>query len=372
MDMELSDSGLDWLDVGKQDMNMMKGDLMGIGTFADSLSDLTSFLGEERMTNLDIFLYDKTHCNKETFPSDLATAVNNGSSRNLSLEAFFDSPFPLGQDVETFSSFDHQSCEVLMSSPLSCNDLESVFNTDVTTDGLHAKPVPICTLSSLESIEEQQLVDNVELLKSESNSSDTFSSLHNDSGITHNISSSPSHSGTESYNFDINSPSSSTGFSSQPVSPFPLEIFPPDALPQLEILPVSPQTEKFQGKAKRSKSYRTKNNSNHHSPYNLSSKSTESPSLPSSSLLPNDSTSGVELQQLSKKERKRLQNKNAAIRYRQKMKAEAKTRVSEEEELLAENLRLKEKVEDLQREIRYVANLMEEVKKARSKSSRSS
>lgn len=362
MDMELSDSGLDWLGEGKLGTSLMKGDLMDIGTFADSLSDSKSFL-DERVNDLDIFLYDQ-----ETLPSDFTASVSNVSSRNMySLgNSILDySPLHLSPDVETFASFDHQSYEELMSSPLSCHDLESVLNPGVTTNDLQAKPVQPCADLPQQVSEDGLLASNMGLMKYESDSSDAFSSSLGESGIANALSPSPSDSGTDSY-LD-SSPSSTTGFSSQPGSPFSLEIL-PSPFPQPEILSDSPQPEKFHGKAKRSKSCRTKNN-NRHSPYNSDSKSTELPSSPSSSLLPYDSTAGVEQQQLSKKERKRLQNKNAAIRYRQKMKAEAKIRLSEEEELLRENARLKEKVEDLQREIRYVANLMEEVKKARSKSS---
>lgn len=270
------------------------------------------------------------------------------------------------QDVETFPSFDHQSCEELMSSPLSCNDLESVLNPDVATNDFQAKPVQPYTDLPHPVSEDGLLASNVALVKNESDSSDTFSSSLGHSGIANTLSPSPSDSGSDSYYFD-SSPSSTTGFSSQPGSPFSLEIL-PSPFPQPEILSDSPQPEKFQGKVKGSKSCRTKN-TNCHSPYSSNDKSTESPSSPSSSLLPYNSTAEVEQQQLSKKERKRLQNKNAAIRYRQKMKTEAKTRLSEEEELLKENERLKEKVEDLEREIRYVSNLMEEVKRARLKSS---
>ncbi|CAI9725678.1 cyclic AMP-dependent transcription factor ATF-4 [Octopus vulgaris] len=363
MDMELNDSGLDWLGEGRQGMSLMKGDVMDIGTFVDSLSDPKSF-PDERANDLDIFLYDK-----ETLPSDFTASVNNVSGRNMYPlgDSFLDySSLQLSQDVETFASFDHQSYEELMSSPLSCHDLESVLNPDVTTNDLQAKPVQPCTDLPHQVSEDGLLASSVGLVKSDSDSSDAFSSSLGHSGIANTLSPSSSDSGTDSYYLD-SSPSSTTGFSSQPGSPFSLEIL-PSPFPQPEILSDSPQPEKFQGKVKGSKSCRTKNN-NRHSPYNSDSKSTESPSLPPSSPLPYDSTAGVEQQQLSKKERKRLQNKNAAIRYRQKMKAEAKVRLGEEEELLKENAKLKEKVEDLEREIRYVANLMEEVKKARSKSS---
>lgn len=66
-----------------------------------------------------------------------------------------------------------------------------------------------------------------------------------------------------------------------------------------------------------------------------------------------------------KKERKKLQNKNAAIRYRQKKKAEVEGIVSEVQGLEDKNNDLKSKVEDLNREIKYMKNLMEEIYKAK-------
>ncbi|XP_059145153.1 uncharacterized protein LOC131932294 [Physella acuta] len=70
--------------------------------------------------------------------------------------------------------------------------------------------------------------------------------------------------------------------------------------------------------------------------------------------------------QLNKKDRKKLQNKNAAIRYRQKKKEEAVGIKSEEQILEEKNNTLKMKVEDLQREIKYMKNLMEDVCRAKS------
>lgn len=105
------------------------------------------------------------------------------------------------------------------------------------------------------------------------------------------------------------------------------------------------------GKEKRTKSYRTKK-----TPYSWD-KSTES--IPS----PID----ILDQPLSKKEKKKLQNKNAATRYRQKMKEEMEQRKQEEDELLNENTRLKKKVEEIQREIQYLKNLQAEINKYRIK-----
>ncbi|CAG5117669.1 unnamed protein product [Candidula unifasciata] len=70
-------------------------------------------------------------------------------------------------------------------------------------------------------------------------------------------------------------------------------------------------------------------------------------------------------EELSKKDRKKLQNKNAAIRYRMKKKEEAVGIKSEEQELEEANQELKGKVDDLQREIKYMKNLMEEVLRAK-------
>jgi len=78
-----------------------------------------------------------------------------------------------------------------------------------------------------------------------------------------------------------------------------------------------------------------------------------------------DGPSGLEIELMSKKDRKKLQNKNAAIRYRQKKKAESEVKKSEEDQLEDENLRLKERVEELSREIGYMKGLINEVRKAR-------
>lgn len=72
-----------------------------------------------------------------------------------------------------------------------------------------------------------------------------------------------------------------------------------------------------------------------------------------------------DLAKLNKKDRKRLQNKVAAIRYRQKKKVEAKDIDSEVDGLETQNKELKTKVEDLEREIRYMKNLMHDIQKAK-------
>jgi len=68
---------------------------------------------------------------------------------------------------------------------------------------------------------------------------------------------------------------------------------------------------------------------------------------------------------VNKKDRKKLQNKNAAIRYRMKKREEAQSIMGEEQELEAVNLELKTKVDDLEREIRYMKNLMGDIIKAK-------
>ncbi|GAB1609482.1 cyclic AMP-dependent transcription factor ATF-4-like [Argonauta hians] len=340
MDMELNDSELDFLGGGSRIMDWMKGDQVCTGTFADSLSDSTSFLKEkERMNDLDMLPYDKILT---------PFVVDDSGSNVLSLQdCLFDPSLALYSDMEAFSSFDQQSYDVLMSSPLSCNDLDSVLNTNMIAEE-HVEPAQVSTMLSLPDAEEGLSL----LSRGESYSSDAFAS-------------SPSTSGIDCYSFEMSSPSSSC-FSSQPGSPFQQVTI---THSQPETPPDSPpQSEKFQGKLKRSKSSCTKNARNH-SPYFSSSKSTDS--SPSSSPL-HDSNTGINDQQLNKKEKKKLQNKNAAIRYRQKMKAEAKIRLNEEEQLLQENVRLKEKAEDLERQIRYLSDLMEEVKRKRQKLSRSS
>lgn len=66
-----------------------------------------------------------------------------------------------------------------------------------------------------------------------------------------------------------------------------------------------------------------------------------------------------------KKFRKKLQNKNAAIRYRMKKKEEAQGIVGEERELEDKNEMLKTKVEDLEREIKTLKTLMADVQRVR-------
>lgn len=73
----------------------------------------------------------------------------------------------------------------------------------------------------------------------------------------------------------------------------------------------------------------------------------------------------LELEFMSKKDRKKLQNKNAAIRYRMKKKDEADVKKSEEEVLEDQNKVLQGKVDDLTRQITYMKDLINEVRKAR-------
>jgi hypothetical protein len=75
--------------------------------------------------------------------------------------------------------------------------------------------------------------------------------------------------------------------------------------------------------------------------------------------------SDLELEMMSKKDRKKLQNKNAAIRYRMKKKEEAETKRSEVDDLEDTNQQLHEKVADLTRQISYMKDLINDVRKAR-------
>ncbi|KAI8487443.1 cerebellar granule cell precursor proliferation [Branchiostoma belcheri] len=62
-----------------------------------------------------------------------------------------------------------------------------------------------------------------------------------------------------------------------------------------------------------------------------------------------------------KKEKKRDQNKNAATRYREKKRSEQQNLLSEHEGLEKRNAELKEKVDQMTREIKYLKDLMSEV-----------
>lgn len=73
----------------------------------------------------------------------------------------------------------------------------------------------------------------------------------------------------------------------------------------------------------------------------------------------------LQVEFLSKKDKKKLQNKNAAIRYRQKKKQEADAVKGEENDLETKNKELKDQVEQLAREIKYMKDLMSEVYKAK-------
>lgn len=66
-----------------------------------------------------------------------------------------------------------------------------------------------------------------------------------------------------------------------------------------------------------------------------------------------------------RKDRKKEQNKNAATRYRQKKKQEFAEIAGEEGELVERNNDLKEKATDLEREIKYLKNLLRDLYKAK-------
>lgn len=71
------------------------------------------------------------------------------------------------------------------------------------------------------------------------------------------------------------------------------------------------------------------------------------------------------VEKIDKKERKRIQNRNAAIRYREKKRAQKGSIHTEEEDLAIRNKELKTKVEHLNNEIKYMKNLLVEVCQAR-------
>ncbi|XP_044270855.1 activating transcription factor of chaperone [Tribolium madens] len=68
---------------------------------------------------------------------------------------------------------------------------------------------------------------------------------------------------------------------------------------------------------------------------------------------------------VDKKSRKKEQNKNAATRYRMKKKAEVEVILSEEKQLTMKNEELDTKINDLQREIKYLKGLMRDLFKAK-------
>lgn len=66
-----------------------------------------------------------------------------------------------------------------------------------------------------------------------------------------------------------------------------------------------------------------------------------------------------------KRQRKKVQNKNAATRYRVKKRQEKESLQEQEVGLLDKNKQLREKVESLQREIKYMKELMNEINKVK-------
>ena len=66
-----------------------------------------------------------------------------------------------------------------------------------------------------------------------------------------------------------------------------------------------------------------------------------------------------------KKQRKKDQNKTAAVRYRQRKREEQEALDKRQDKLLTENKRLRGEVDGLEREILYLRGLMEEVRKRR-------
>jgi len=99
------------------------------------------------------------------------------------------------------------------------------------------------------------------------------------------------------------------------------------------------------------------------SPYKRPQKNKSKGRKQTASICPNPTD--LELEFMSKKDRKKLQNKNAAIRYRMKKKEEADVKKSEEEELEDRNKVLQAQVDDLTLKITYFKDLMNDVRKAR-------
>ena len=75
----------------------------------------------------------------------------------------------------------------------------------------------------------------------------------------------------------------------------------------------------------------------------------------------------VKGEKLDKKLKKMEQNKTAATRYHQKKRAEQEALTGECKELEKKNEALKEKADSLAKEIQYLKDLIEEVRKAREK-----
>lgn len=73
-----------------------------------------------------------------------------------------------------------------------------------------------------------------------------------------------------------------------------------------------------------------------------------------------------------RKQKKRDQNKSAALRYRQRKRAEGEALEGECQGLEARNRELRERAESVEREIQYVKDLLIEVYKARSQRTRNS
>ena len=74
---------------------------------------------------------------------------------------------------------------------------------------------------------------------------------------------------------------------------------------------------------------------------------------------------------LVKKEKKREQNKNAALRYRQRKKGEKSDIEVQRQQLEDKNVELKETVESLSNEINYLKKLWQEVMSAKKRKQQS-
>ncbi|XP_069855679.1 cyclic AMP-dependent transcription factor ATF-4 [Dipodomys merriami] len=103
------------------------------------------------------------------------------------------------------------------------------------------------------------------------------------------------------------------------------------------------------------------------SPNRLQSPGVSCVSVRSKPYDPPGETARVRVDKLDKKLKKMEQNKTAATRYRQKKRAEQEALAGECKELEKKNEDLKEKADSLAKEIQYLKDLIEEVRKARGK-----
>lgn len=340
MDMESIPYDLNFLAGEPQNSSSVRGDQMDCGTLSD-LSDV--FLPDETYKGSDLFLFNPS-LNTTTTNRDGISGVNPPLLESF---AYQDSGFSFDRKLYSSPSYtddDLYSIEKYLSedqvfpnllncgnlSPLSSEDVDSILDTTSLSDDGDISLSPVGSPPSSPEFQAALSCEEIPLVPISSSPSLFHHLIHtNDSDGVQTSDSILAVSSLGHATID-----GETSRSSSPCS-----------------LVSSP------GKEKRTKSYRTKK-----TPYSWD-KGTES--IPSP--INNDGLEQPQ-QQLSKKEKKKLQNKNAATRYRQKMKEEAEVRKYEEEGLLKENRRLKNRVEEIQKEIQYLKNLQKEINKVRTKS----